>query len=817
MLKPVRLALLSLPLILSGCGGGGDDSDTSTPTSSTLTGAFIDAPVAGLSYSSSSGLSGSTDASGQFSYRSGDTVSFSLGGIEIGSAIAAAVLTPRKLPNLTDTGATNLARFLLTLDSDQNPSNGIQISAAVISAAAGQSIAATTFNSASFDSSSAAAFATSANGDSRELVSAAQADSHLNQTDEDLEDGQFDNTQSSDADSDGVRDADDNCVNDANPNQADIDNDGLGDACDSQNDIDTDGDGVADIHDNCPSIANASQADSDQDQIGDACDADQAGDADGDEIADSVDNCPNVANADQADTDDDGLGDACDSFTDRDQDQIADSQDNCPDIANADQSDLDADGTGDACDTTDNRDNDNDGVINSADNCPDISNAGQADADNDGIGDACDASNDTDSDNDGIIDSQDNCPAISNTDQADIDRDGLGDACDSSDDRNAAWIINNSERSTEIFQSNSNTGVLVNVQSVTDVSDNGNDYTYVQATGIPAYSVTLSQADVDALNARPRAANNDFVSGSTTAQAGQTVVFGQDIGYRSSTENCNDTGGYGYWPPGPGCPTQQSKQGYFPKAAEPTANVCESGLGVLGYWVNGTSIYNWGDGQSAETGVWYTLAPVAEQYDVDICGGHAANGDYHHHFYSSCLARLVGDQADGHSPIYGYAADGYPIYGPWEAAGQLAISSWVARDYSAGSATGCGTDGERSCVLVDEYDVSRGVTDASATGPSTTDTYRTLSGNRLTASAGFFYEDYYWDAGLTAQGLPYLDQYNGHTSETLGYHYHVTVEQTDSGLSPSFPYTVGARFAGQLHSNGVTSCSGQGGGMGPRP
>lgn len=783
MLNYTRAALLSLPCLLLACGGGGgdhaDEGNGDNPTA-LLTGAFIDAPVAGLSYSTNSGLSGTTNDSGHFSYRSGDTVSFSLGGIQLGSTFAAAMITPRDLPNLTETGATNLARFLLTLDRDQDPSNGIQLSAEVISGASSANIAVGTFNSANFDNSDAADFATSANGDSRELVTAAQADSHLNQTEDDLEDGQFDNTPSSDADSDGVRDADDNCVDDANADQTDTDGDGIGNACDNQADTDSDGD----------------------------------------QVPDPSDNCPTISNADQTDTDNDGIGDACDSFTDRDADQVADSQDNCPDEPNTDQADLDADGAGDACDAVDNRDNDGDQIINSSDNCPEIANADQADADDDGIGDACDTGADGDSDGDQIPDSQDNCPDISNNDQSDVDRDGAGDACDSSDDRTAAWVINTSERSTEIFQSNSNTGVLVNVQSVTELSQSGNDYTYVQATGIPAYSVTLSQNDIDSLNARPRAASNDFASGSTTAQAGQTIVFGQDIGYNSSNENCNDTGGDGYWPPGPGCPTQQSKQGYFPQRAEPAASVCESGLGVLGYWVNGTSIYNWGDGQSAEDGLWYTLAPVAEQYDVDICGGHAANGDYHHHFYSSCLARLVGDQADGHSPIYGFAADGYPIYGPWEADGQLAISSWVVRDYSAGSATGCGTEGVRSCVLVDEYDVSQGTTAASATGPSTTDTYRTLSGNRLTASAGFFYEDYYWDADLSAQGGPYLDQYNGHSSDKLGYHYHVTVEQTDNGLSPSFPYTVGARFAGELHSNGVTRCAretGGGGGMGPRP
>ncbi|MFT4940524.1 MAG: hypothetical protein ACI88A_003580 [Paraglaciecola sp.] len=101
-------------------------------------------------------------------------------------------------------------------------------------------------------------------------------------------------------------------------------------------------------------------------------------------------------------------------------------------------------------------------------------------------------------------------------------------------------------------------------------------------------------------------------------------------------------------------------------------------------------------------GDWQNLAPVAEFYDVDICGGHAGNGNYHHHFYTSCLADLISDKGNEHSPIYGYAADGYPVYGPWESDAVLAISAWTVRDYSSDSATGC-ADNARSCSLVDQY------------------------------------------------------------------------------------------------------------------
>ncbi|MCB9853213.1 MAG: proprotein convertase P-domain-containing protein [Phycisphaerales bacterium] len=136
-----------------------------------------------------------------------------------------------------------------------------------------------------------------------------------------------------DTDGDTIADACDNCVDDANDDQADADGDGIGDACDtcfgdnasgdddmdgvcndqdacadSDDTLDADGDGVPDACDNAPNNANADQADEDLDGVGDVIDLcagnDNSGDTDGDGICDNIDFC----NGDNASGDDDNDG-----------------------------------------------------------------------------------------------------------------------------------------------------------------------------------------------------------------------------------------------------------------------------------------------------------------------------------------------------------------------------------------------------------------------------------------------------------------------------------------------------------------------------
>jgi len=186
-LSQVRMTTLVLILLvgLFGCSSGGGDGGSPNPQ--TLTGRFIDSAVSGITYVTSGGTQGVTGSNGEFTYKSGETVQFYIGGILLGDVAGASLVTPVSMvsgaTDETNPTVSNIARFLQSLDDDQDPSNGISISADVITAAAGQVL---DFTSAAFDTNADALVRTLRNtayGDmTNGLVSSASAEQHLRGT-----------------------------------------------------------------------------------------------------------------------------------------------------------------------------------------------------------------------------------------------------------------------------------------------------------------------------------------------------------------------------------------------------------------------------------------------------------------------------------------------------------------------------------------------------------------------------------------------------------------------------------------------------------
>lgn len=102
------------------------------------------------------------------------------------------------------------------------------------------------------------------------------------------------------------------------------------------------------------------------------------------------------------------------------------------------------------------------------------------------------------------------------------------------------------------------------------------------------------------------------------------------------------------------------------------ATATDTSLGTVGVGVNGIPIYNPFEdpNQTAATGRIFS----------GCCGHPQLTGAYHYHKYPTCLRLLKGDVwqsekekcdeldalilAGGHSPLIGFALDGWPIYGP---------------------------------------------------------------------------------------------------------------------------------------------------------
>ena len=267
-----------------------------------------------------------------------------------------------------------------------------------------------------------------------------------------------------------------------------------------------------------------------------------------------------------------------------------------------------------------------------------------------------------------------------------------------------------------------------------------------------------------------------------------------------------------------------------PVAAPDGANEAV-GLGTQGIFVNGVAVYNFGDGMSYNNqGIWNQDANVFEFGGFDAAIGHPSpirnegggggpggggpggggpggggpggggpgddghgddghgdggHGDdagstagyYHHHQNPVFLRQQLGDDGSQHSPIIGFAFDGFPIYGPYGFDDPTESSSEIVRI-------------ESSFRLRDITERTT-LADGTELAPA-------LHGPTLEEIAlGSYHEDYEFVAGLG-----HVDIHNGRFTVTPDYPdgtyaYFITLGQDGSS---AFPHMLGSTFYGELAS-----------------
>ena len=132
---------LSLFILFIFACSSGDDAPVTDNPGSLLQGVLLN--FQGVEYSSD-GETGVTGTNGSFNYKAGATIKFYIGDILIGEIPAQAIVTTVDLVpgaiDETNIVAFNIYRCLLSLDSDNNLTNGVQIAETTRNNAVGQSI-----------------------------------------------------------------------------------------------------------------------------------------------------------------------------------------------------------------------------------------------------------------------------------------------------------------------------------------------------------------------------------------------------------------------------------------------------------------------------------------------------------------------------------------------------------------------------------------------------------------------------------------------------------------------------------------------------
>ncbi len=286
----------------------------------------------------------------------------------------------------------------------------------------------------------------------------------------------------------------------------------------------------------------------------------------------------------------------------------------------------------------------------------------------------------------------------------------------------------------------------------------------------------------------------------------------------------------GPWPATfPNLPANQHAFYRIPRSAAVPTSKTLTGLGSIGYFVDGVAMFDsrdgfvWtGTGEVGGNGVgyWNREAYVNEGATFDPAYAHQeGSGTYHYHANPIALRHLIGDHVDynsttrtyaesttaitQHSPILGWVRDGYPIYGPYGYSRVTSAASGVRRMLSGfqlrngeRGTDNLTTSGRTSIPAwaVRQYGVS-----ASQSGPSVSTTY----------PLGRYMEDnaFLGDCG-GKQGTDYdLDEYNGRFCVTPEfpngiYAYFVSIAADGK---PVYPYNIGRAFYGNPTGAQVTT------------
>jgi YHYH protein len=277
-------------------------------------------------------------------------------------------------------------------------------------------------------------------------------------------------------------------------------------------------------------------------------------------------------------------------------------------------------------------------------------------------------------------------------------------------------------------------------------------------------------------------------------------------------------------------PTNQKTMFRIPRTNSVPAKKILSGGGAVGMFVDGVAMYNNWDAnfwngtadvsEGGTNGFWNRDAYVNEGASFDPANAHQpSSGQYHYHANPPALRYELGDHVDinsttkiytestntatKHSPILGWAADGFPIYGPYGYAISNDASSGIKRMISG------------FVIRNGQF----GTSNLTAHGRTTIPAWATrlygvasniLAGPTVSTSfpLGRYMEDndYLGDHGYK-QGVDFdLDEYNGRycvTPEFPGGTYAYFVAINSNGV-PVYPYNIGFGYFGNPVGSAVS-------------